>query len=160
MTCEMPKYIMIRLPAVEIRLEIEPCTLESIVSFSPIRRDLIYSFSMLASSVSSFALPLIVSTARRPSMICEFRTEDCCICSSLIFLYGCLKIKTSRMLQTVRQRMMPNSERFILNRIMPVTIVIATSMMSVSAMLIVNASLNLVMMSPVFRDAKNFIGSL
>ena len=61
--------------------------------------------------------------------------------------------------------MMPNSERFILNRMTPVIIAIATSMMSVSAMfvkisLIVNASLNLVMISPVFRAAKNFIGSL
>lgn len=78
--------------------------------------------------------------------------------------YGCLKINTSTMLISVRRAIIANSLLFILNRIIPVMTAIDTSIISVRAMFvntsfIVNASENLVMISPVFLVAKNLIGS-
>ena len=129
------------------------------------RSDLIYSLSIFSSSVSSLAFPFMVSTALNPSIICELRAEACCICSSLIFLYGCLNIKTSKMLIIVIKTIMANSVIFIRNRITPVTLAIPISIIKVKAILvkmsfIVKASENRVVISPVLLDAKNFIGSL
>ena len=56
--------------------------------------------------------------------------------SSLIRLYGCLKMMTSSRLRMVVNNVMENSEEFIRNRTKPVATAITTSMTTLMAMLV------------------------
>ena len=73
---------------------------------------------------------------RRLSIIWLFRIADCCIVSSLIRLYGCLKMMTSRKLSAVLNKVRENSVEFIRNSTTPTPSAMTTSMTILIAMLV------------------------
>ena len=121
---------------VEITIETKDWPVLILLDRRLIFRLLIYSRSRASSSRSSQALHLMVSMPRRLSIIWLFSIADCCIVSSLIRLYGCLKMMTRSRLSAVLNRVSENSEEFIRNSTMPTPTAITTSITMVIAMLV------------------------
>ena len=121
---------------VVITVEIRDCPVLILLDRRLIFRLLMYSRSSASSSRSSHALHLMVSMPRRLSIIWLFRIADCCIVSSLIRLYGCLKMMTSRKLSAVLNKVRENSVEFIRNSTTPTPSAMTTSMTILIAMLV------------------------